>query len=117
MMTVCLVQTSIVKPQTSRPANSERFLVCLGLKQRSPSVATYLLEVNAQFVDKAQRGAPEVVSSCGRASMRWLPCSFPISKRQIVRLVSPDAMPSEWTHYVRRSNIHIGEVCRLLELS
>ena len=37
----------LVKPLSSRPANSERYLVCLGLRQKRPAVIGHLLRVNA----------------------------------------------------------------------
>ena len=58
---ICFVQVTIVKPLTSRPANSERFFVCLGLKERNSPLASFLLEVNSKFSEAAaQRGAAEV---------------------------------------------------------
>ena len=41
-----------MKPLSSRPANSERFFVGFGLKQRHPSLANFLLEVNSIFAEK-----------------------------------------------------------------
>jgi len=40
---------SVEKPVTSRPANSERYVVCRGLKQSNPPVCDYLFKVNEQF--------------------------------------------------------------------
>jgi len=40
---------AIVKPVTSRPANSERYVVCKGFLQQNPSVIEYLFRVNEQF--------------------------------------------------------------------
>eukprot|EP00727_Mastigamoeba_balamuthi_P003481 m51a1_g1313 hypothetical protein (1115) ;mRNA; f:218276-221752 len=43
-------RVSVVKPVTSRPANSERYLVCCGLRERSPRAAIdHLLRVNAEL--------------------------------------------------------------------
>jgi cap1 methyltransferase len=39
-------EVSIFKPNTSRQANSERFIVAKGLKRENPPVAQYLLQVN-----------------------------------------------------------------------
>eukprot|EP00054_Salpingoeca_dolichothecata_P022381 m.146621 g.146621 ORF g.146621 m.146621 type:complete len:776 (+) comp24321_c0_seq2:67-2394(+) len=38
--------TCIIKPHTSRPANSERYVVCTGLKAHRPPVVDYLFTVN-----------------------------------------------------------------------
>ncbi|CAG8679949.1 12382_t:CDS:2, partial [Acaulospora morrowiae] len=39
----------IIKPLPSRPANSERYVVCRNLKVHRPKITTYLLEVNRKF--------------------------------------------------------------------
>ncbi|RHZ75885.1 hypothetical protein Glove_208g65 [Diversispora epigaea] len=39
----------IVKPLPSRPANSERYVICCNLKEKSPQIISYLLEVNKKF--------------------------------------------------------------------
>jgi hypothetical protein len=39
-------RVSVFKPYTSRPANSERYILCVGLKERSPRVVDYLLDIN-----------------------------------------------------------------------
>lgn len=44
---------AIVKPVTSRPANSERYVVCKNFKQQNPkTVIEYLFHVNSQFDTK-----------------------------------------------------------------
>ena len=42
---------SIVKPVTSRPANSERYVVCKNLLEFQPKVIEYLFHVNQKFTD------------------------------------------------------------------
>lgn len=49
LMYKCFKQVSIVKPNTSRPANSERYLVCKGKKPNTDSIRSYLFDVN-QFL-------------------------------------------------------------------
>jgi cap1 methyltransferase len=39
-------EVAVFKPNTSRQANSERFLVCKGLRCVDPPAAKYLLEIN-----------------------------------------------------------------------
>ncbi len=39
----------IQKPNTSRPANSERYLVCKGKRKGADSIAQYMLEINARL--------------------------------------------------------------------
>lgn len=40
---------SLVKPYSSRPANSERYVVCKGLRTRRPPVLEYLFHLNSLF--------------------------------------------------------------------
>lgn len=58
---------AIIKPLTSRPANSERYIMCMGLLQKRPPLADYLLHVNLDMDDdKAsinQRGGKQVAHS------------------------------------------------------
>jgi 23S rRNA U2552 (ribose-2'-O)-methylase RlmE/FtsJ len=43
----CFSSFALVKPFSSRPANSERYLVCLGLRERAPAAVTdFLFRVN-----------------------------------------------------------------------
>eukprot|EP00276_Gloeochaete_wittrockiana_P005361 CAMPEP_0184669880 /NCGR_PEP_ID=MMETSP0308-20130426/79513_1 /TAXON_ID=38269 /ORGANISM="Gloeochaete witrockiana, Strain SAG 46.84" /LENGTH=92 /DNA_ID=CAMNT_0027116359 /DNA_START=20 /DNA_END=295 /DNA_ORIENTATION=- len=39
-------RVAIFKPLTSRPANSERYVVCKGFKERLPKVTEHLFKVN-----------------------------------------------------------------------
>lgn len=49
LMYKCFKQVCIVKPNTSRPANSERYLVCKWKKPNTDCIRNYLFEVN-QFL-------------------------------------------------------------------
>ena len=40
---------SIVKPVTSRPANSERYVVCKNLLEFQPKIIEFLFNVNRKF--------------------------------------------------------------------
>lgn len=48
---ICMAfnQVCIFKPNTSRPANSERYIICKCKKQVTKDVADYLYEINEQF--------------------------------------------------------------------
>lgn len=46
LMYKCFKQVCIVKPNTSRPANSERYLVCKWKKANTDSIRKHLFEVN-----------------------------------------------------------------------
>ena len=43
------IQVCIQKPNTSRPANSERYLVCKGKREDSANIAQYMFEINARL--------------------------------------------------------------------
>uniref|UniRef100_A0A8D2J2X9 Cap-specific mRNA (nucleoside-2'-O-)-methyltransferase 1 n=1 Tax=Varanus komodoensis TaxID=61221 RepID=A0A8D2J2X9_VARKO len=45
----CFERVSIFKPVTSRPANSERYVVCRGLKSGTDDVRDYLFNVNIKL--------------------------------------------------------------------
>ncbi|XP_028647790.1 LOW QUALITY PROTEIN: cap-specific mRNA (nucleoside-2'-O-)-methyltransferase 1 [Erpetoichthys calabaricus] len=45
----CFDRISLFKPLTSRPANSERYMVCRGLKPRIDAVRDYLFNVNLKL--------------------------------------------------------------------
>ena len=87
---------AIVKPVTSRPANSERYLVCEGFLQRSPSlIINYLLKVNDLFnefkKDVDAEGNP---------------------KQDVVALVPLEMLRShtDFIDYIRESNIRLAIV-------
>ncbi|XP_061890784.1 cap-specific mRNA (nucleoside-2'-O-)-methyltransferase 1 isoform X1 [Entelurus aequoreus] len=46
---LCFDRVSLFKPVTSRPANSERYLVCRGLKPGSDAVREYMFKVNLKL--------------------------------------------------------------------
>ncbi|XP_066558976.1 cap-specific mRNA (nucleoside-2'-O-)-methyltransferase 1 isoform X2 [Amia ocellicauda] len=49
LLYLCFDRVSLFKPVTSRPANSERYLVCRGLKPGSDPVREYLFSVNLKL--------------------------------------------------------------------
>lgn len=53
LMYKCFKQVCIVKPNTSRPANSERYLVCKWKKPNTDSIRGYMFEVNQYLFDNA----------------------------------------------------------------
>ncbi|EFC48164.1 predicted protein [Naegleria gruberi] len=42
----------IVKPLSSRPANSERYVICKGLRKRQPQIVNYLFDVNIRLSNR-----------------------------------------------------------------
>lgn len=46
LMYKCFKQVSIIKPNTSRPANSERYLACKWKKANTDTIKKYLFEIN-----------------------------------------------------------------------
>lgn len=49
LMYICFKKICIVKPNTSRPANSERYLICKWKKQNTEAIRKYLFELNLFF--------------------------------------------------------------------
>ncbi|TWW68869.1 cap-specific mRNA (nucleoside-2'-O-)-methyltransferase 1 isoform X1 [Takifugu flavidus] len=49
LLYLCFERVSLFKPVTSRPANSERYVVCRGLKPGSDAVREYLFRVNLKL--------------------------------------------------------------------
>ncbi|XP_030642918.1 cap-specific mRNA (nucleoside-2'-O-)-methyltransferase 1 [Chanos chanos] len=49
LLYLCFERISLFKPVTSRPANSERYVVCKGLKPGSEAVREYLFGVNLKL--------------------------------------------------------------------
>eukprot|EP01116_Phalansterium_solitarium_P024510 TRINITY_DN9001_c0_g1_i2.p1 TRINITY_DN9001_c0_g1~~TRINITY_DN9001_c0_g1_i2.p1 ORF type:complete len:1009 (+),score=234.28 TRINITY_DN9001_c0_g1_i2:119-3145(+) len=80
-------RVSIIKPFTSRPANSERYIVCENLLERSPAVVDYLLHVNELLHQFKNEGGD----------------------RDIIRLVRPELINAEFRDYMRQSNTIIGK--------
>lgn len=53
LMYKCFKQVCIVKPNTSRPANSERYLVCKWKKPNTEAIQSYLNDVNQFLLDSS----------------------------------------------------------------
>nr|XP_057913509.1 cap-specific mRNA (nucleoside-2'-O-)-methyltransferase 1 [Doryrhamphus excisus]XP_057913510.1 cap-specific mRNA (nucleoside-2'-O-)-methyltransferase 1 [Doryrhamphus excisus]XP_057913511.1 cap-specific mRNA (nucleoside-2'-O-)-methyltransferase 1 [Doryrhamphus excisus]XP_057913512.1 cap-specific mRNA (nucleoside-2'-O-)-methyltransferase 1 [Doryrhamphus excisus] len=49
LLYLCFDRISLFKPVTSRPANSERYVVCRGLKPGSDAVREYMFKVNLKL--------------------------------------------------------------------
>ncbi|CAG8442974.1 812_t:CDS:10 [Ambispora leptoticha] len=45
----------IQKPEPSRPANSERYIICRGLHQSRPTITNYLFDINRKLNDLSRR--------------------------------------------------------------
>lgn len=63
LLYLCFERVSLFKPVTSRPANSERYMVCRGLKPGSDPVREYLFNVNLKLNQfrHSERDVVEVV--------------------------------------------------------
>ncbi|XP_061667490.1 cap-specific mRNA (nucleoside-2'-O-)-methyltransferase 1 isoform X2 [Syngnathoides biaculeatus] len=60
LLYLCFDRVSLFKPVTSRPANSERYVVCRGLKPGSDAVREYMFRVNLKL--KQLRGTDSDVT-------------------------------------------------------
>ena len=88
-------KTCLCKPLTSRPANSERYLICIGLKERrGGSLADYLLHVN-----DALDQYPDPPGGSKQA---------PTTIKTVARLAA--SVPQSWVDYVRQHNMDVGKV-------
>ncbi|XP_029281805.1 cap-specific mRNA (nucleoside-2'-O-)-methyltransferase 1 [Cottoperca gobio] len=63
LLYLCFDRISLFKPVTSRPANSERYVVCRGLKPGSDAVREYMFRVNLKLnqLRNTDRDVTEVV--------------------------------------------------------
>uniref|UniRef100_A0A1A8NGL2 Cap-specific mRNA (nucleoside-2'-O-)-methyltransferase 1 n=1 Tax=Nothobranchius rachovii TaxID=451742 RepID=A0A1A8NGL2_9TELE len=63
LLYLCFDRISLFKPVTSRPANSERYVVCRGLKPGSDAVREYMFRVNLKLnqVRNSDRDVTDVV--------------------------------------------------------
>ena len=82
-------EISICKPYTSRPANSERYVVAKGLLQRKPPVISKLFEVNETF-NQLKTSNPPV---------------------DLLSFIDVDVLTADKTFfaYIRQTNLEIGE--------
>ena len=95
LMSLAFERTCLCKPLTSRPANSERYLVCLGLSaRRGGALADYMLHVNQMLDAYPDPPGP--------------PAKQPDKIHTITRLAA--AVPDAWVAYVKNHNVHVGEV-------
>jgi len=74
----------IIKPHTSRPANSERYVVCKYLHSRKPPVINYLFDIN----DKLNKSKP--------ADKAVLPTT------DILEIVDPSMFSNEFVQYIKK---------------
>ncbi|XP_056589922.1 cap-specific mRNA (nucleoside-2'-O-)-methyltransferase 1 isoform X2 [Triplophysa dalaica] len=63
LLYLCFDRISLFKPVTSRPANSERYVVCKGLKPGADAVRDYMFTINLRFnqLRNSDRDVTEVV--------------------------------------------------------
>uniref|UniRef100_A0A8D3DRQ6 Cap-specific mRNA (nucleoside-2'-O-)-methyltransferase 1 n=1 Tax=Scophthalmus maximus TaxID=52904 RepID=A0A8D3DRQ6_SCOMX len=63
LLYLCFDRISLFKPVTSRPANSERYIVCRGLKPGSEAVREYMFRVNLKLnqLRNTERDVTDVV--------------------------------------------------------
>ena len=85
-------QVSLHKPNTSRPANSERYLVCKWKRHDAGDIEDYLLVVNNRL---NQLGLDLLGST--RSTV------------DVVQLVPPDVMEDEFRQYIVDNNNLMGE--------
>lgn len=89
LMSKCFKQISILKPNSSRPANSERYLVCKWKLANTDVVRDHLRAVN-RFLWEEYKGKSATI--------------------EVLHLVAPDVLiaDSEFYNYIRERNNTIG---------
>jgi len=92
LMYRCFRKVSIVKPNTSRPANSERYIVCKWKRHDTSNVEDYLMLINNRL---------------NELGMDLLGATK--SKIDVVDLVSNDVMEEGFLEYIKESNNSLGE--------
>ena len=96
LMYRCFDEISIFKPNTSRPANSERYLICKGKRSHVESVLKYLFNVNT-ILQKREKN------------------------KDVVHLVPIEILKSDnkFFHYLKESNDELGrrQVIGLLKIA
>ncbi|KAF2352472.1 G-patch domain [Trinorchestia longiramus] len=87
LMYRCFKKVSIHKPNTSRPANSERYIICKWLRSGCEGVYSYLFEVNDKLNELKQ------------------------SEMDVVHLVPPEIMEADtgFVQYIRDMNNTLGQ--------
>ena len=117
LMHRCFDALAIIKPNQSRPANSERYLVCKGKKDHTADVLAYLYDVNDRI--NAVKKTPSTFPNNGdRGRTRSPPADpFPAASSDetvtmaVVSLVPEDviAADAEFVAYLRDSNDSIAQ--------
>lgn len=90
----CFEKFSIVKPYTSRPANSERYAVFIGLRQVSPPACTILAEANKMFKQIEKENASRSKRENGADGI----------KQDIMALFPVSEIPAYFGKYLKESN-------------
>ncbi|KAL6049228.1 Cap-specific mRNA (nucleoside-2'-O-)-methyltransferase 1 [Balamuthia mandrillaris] len=94
-------QFSLIKPFASRPANSERYIVCKGLKQFRPMpVMNYLFSVNERLNQlKSKQSQPSTTESS----------EIEPEEEEAFHILPFEQLPSEFVAYIKSSNESIAE--------
>ena len=111
LMFMCFEKVAIFKPNTSRPANSERYLVCKWKKPNVSSVHDYMMSINAQLNSYG-------MNTLGESN----------ADVDIIGIVADEILESEkeFLEYMIESNnnlgkglfmIHLEQPCRFLKVS
>lgn len=94
----CFEKISIFKPNTSRPANSERYLICIGKKPNIDNVINYLFEINKKLCENSEINKQNAKSGKNEVN-------------DILEIVPVEniLLENEFFKYLRRSNDILGQ--------
>ncbi|CAI2164419.1 11579_t:CDS:10 [Funneliformis geosporum] len=115
----------IIKPLSSRPANSERYIICRNLRENNPTIISYLFKVNQKFNEiKSTKSnstlSPKTTSSFNRLLMREyqshssysrhskIPTLPKVDINEIIDL-SEINKDQEFLRYIKQKNIDIAK--------
>ena len=114
LMHRCFDALAIIKPNQSRPANSERYLVCRGKREGIDGVLRYLYHANDR-INELKRTPSTFPNKSDRRRPRSPPppLSFPPAEPEmaVLSLVPEDVITADaaFLSYIQRSNESIAE--------
>lgn len=123
LMYKCFQQISIVKPNTSRPANSERYLVCKWKKSNTDTIQHHLFDINQEMwrnknsnIDTIELVPLEVLESDERFFNYIVESNNTIGQNQIVGLLKIAAYCKDNTLNETRQDYYRTESLKIWNL-
>ncbi|CAG8476762.1 6581_t:CDS:10 [Funneliformis caledonium] len=112
----------IIKPLSSRPANSERYIICQNLRENNPAILCHLFKVNQRFNELKTTNkstlSPKTKSSLNRLFMREFQSSYSrnskiptLPKEDINEIIDISEINKDqkFLRYIKQKNIEIAK--------